>query len=167
MADPDAPILQVLPAASQNQLVCPAQVIDTIVTDVLAVPVLEMRSQLPAAAPHVKVTPALPERKSPDFKNAAVTATWAEPCAGVVEFVIVVVEIETRVVVIVAVAVDVETSGLPELIDDSCSSTIPKADPQTPITITVAAAGLVTPGLALGNLRPVISFRSDENAPKK
>ena len=139
----------------------------TAVTVEPAVPVLESVRKLPAAAPHVKVTPALPERKSPDFKNAAVTATWAEPCAVVVEFIIVVVEIETRVFVIVAVAVNVEMSGLPELIDDSCSSTIPKADPQTTITITIAAAGLPTPGLALGNLRPVISFRSAKDAPRK
>ncbi len=45
-----------------------------------AVPVLESVRKLPAAAPHVKVTPALPERKSPFFSDAAVTAIWAEPC---------------------------------------------------------------------------------------
>ena len=57
----------------------------------------------------------------------------------------------------VAVIVDIETSNLPELADDNCSSTIPTADTQTTITITIAATGLVTPALAANDFRPVIS----------
>jgi len=43
-----------------------------------AVPVLESVRKLPAAAPQVKVMPALVVRKSADLNDAAVTATCAE-----------------------------------------------------------------------------------------
>ena len=64
--------------------------------------------------------------------------------------------VEIRVVVTVAVTVDVGTTDLPESVDNSCNSTIPKAEPQTIITITIAATGVVIPALAANDLRPVI-----------
>src|SRR2546426_6689803 len=54
----------------------------------------------------------------------------------------------------VVVTVDVGPTDLPEY---SCNSTIPKADPQTIITITIAAIGVVIPALAANDFRPVIS----------
>src|SRR5437899_9867428 len=53
----------------------------------------------------------------------------------------------------VVVTVDVGPTDLPEY---SCNSTIPKADPQTIITITIAAIGVVIPALAANDFRPVI-----------
>jgi len=102
-------------------LVCPVQLIVAAMTDELAVTELKSVRKLPA--PHLKVVPALVDSKSPYIKDAAVTATWgAQPWQPVVA---------------VAAAVGVGTSGLPELVDDCCSSTVSEAAPQT-ITATLS-----------------------------
>src|SRR2546427_316141 len=76
--DPDAPTVQVLPAARVKVVTCPAQVIVAAVTAVPPVPVLEIVRKLPTKLPQVKVLPELVERKSPDLKFPPVTATSAE-----------------------------------------------------------------------------------------
>src|SRR2546425_3079855 len=124
-------------------------------TDVPAVPVLVRARKLPAAAPQVKVDVVPAARKSAALRFTTITETWAMlACVGWVEFVVVVVVVETEIRVVVTVAVTVEAgmTVLPESADDNCSSTIPRVDPQTTITITIAATGLLTPGLAPGTL---------------